>query len=363
MWFVFCTSEYMLLSVDEKQGDPTYLLEILNTAVLLLDEQLRLIYLNSAAENLFEISLRQVREHCWPEVTPVGTTLVDRLRRALRDQQPFTERELELHTAMGRRLTVDCAVTPTETGELVLEITQVDRHLRIAHEEHLLVQQRAARDLLRGMAHEIKNPLGGLRGAAQLLESELPTAELKEYTRVITTEADRLTRLVDRMLGPNNVPSRRVINIHQVLEHVRSLVDAEGYPGLNIQQQYDPSIPELSADYELLVQAILNLVRNAAQAGADHIILKTRTQRQFTIGHRRYKLVIRIDVIDNGPGISADIQEKIFYPMVTGRPEGTGLGLSIAQSMINQHQGIIEFNSEPGYTEFTIFLPLEARHD
>ena len=351
------------MSVDEKQGDPTYLLEILNTAVLLLDDQLRLIYLNSAAENLFEISLRQVREHSWPEVTPVGTTLVDRLRRALRDQQPFMERELELHTAMGRRITVDCAVTRIETGELVLEITQGDRHLRIAHEEHLLVQQRAARDLLRGMAHEIKNPLGGLRGAAQLLESELPSAELKEYTRVITTEADRLTRLVDRMLGPNNVPSRRVINIHQVLEHVRSLVDAEGYPGLEIQQQYDPSIPELSADYELLVQAILNLVRNAAQAGADHIILKTRTQRQFTIGHRRYKLVIRIDVIDNGPGISADIQDKIFYPMVTGRPEGTGLGLSIAQSMINQHQGIIEFNSEPGYTEFTIFLPLEARHD
>jgi two-component system nitrogen regulation sensor histidine kinase GlnL len=282
---------------------------------------------------------------------------------ALQEQRSFTERELELHTAMGQRMTVDCAVTPIDRGNLLLEITQVDRHLRIAHDEHLLVQQRAARDLLRGMAHEIKNPLGGLRGAAQLLESELPNAELKEYTRVITGEADRLTNLVDRMLGPNHIMDTRIINIHQVLEHVRSLVDAESYPGLVLQQQYDPSIPELTADYELLVQAVLNLVRNAAQAGADHIILRTRTQRQFTIGQRCYRLVIRIDVIDNGPGIPADMQETIFYPMVTGRADGTGLGLSIAQSMVNQHQGIIEFTSEPGHTRFIIFLPLEVRND
>lgn len=351
------------MSSELKQGHPTQLLEILNTAVLLLDEQLRLVYLNPAAENLFEISQRQVRGHCWSEVSPVSEAMVDRLRLALQQQQTFTERELELHTAMGQRMTVDCTVTPMDIRNLLLEITQVDRHIRIAHEEHLLVQQRAARELLRGMAHEIKNPLGGLRGAAQLLESELPNAELKEYTRVITGEADRLTNLVDRMLGPNHIMDTRIINIHQVLEHVRSLVDAESYPGLVLQQQYDPSIPEISADYELLVQAVLNLVRNAAQAGADHIILRTRTQRQFTIGQRCYRLVIRMDVIDNGPGIPADMQETIFYPMVTGRADGTGLGLSIAQSMINQHQGIIEFSSEPGHTTFTIFLPLEVRHD
>jgi len=296
-------------------------------------------------------------------MTPVSVSMMDRLRMALQEQQTFTERELELHTTMGRRMIVDCTVTPIDKGNLLLEITQVDRHLRIAHEEHLLVQQRAARELLRGMAHEIKNPLGGLRGAAQLLESELPNAELREYTRVITGEADRLTNLVDRMLGPNNIMDTRIINIHQVLEHVRSLVDAEGYTGLVIQQQYDPSIPELSADYELLVQTLLNLLRNAAQAGADRIVLRTRTQRQFTIGQRCYKLVIRIDVIDNGPGIPADMQETIFYPMVTGRADGTGLGLSIAQSMVNQHRGIIEFTSEPGHTKFTIFLPLEVRND
>jgi two-component system nitrogen regulation sensor histidine kinase GlnL len=244
-----------------------------------------------------------------------------------------------------------------------LEIVQVDRHLRIAHEEHLLTQQRAARDLMRGMAHEIKNPLGGLRGAAQLLEGELEQPELHEYTRVIIGEADRLRNLVDRMLGPNNVPANRTINIHQVMEQVRSLVDAECYPHLELKREYDPSIPDLQADSELLVQALLNLVRNAAQAGATTIILRSRTQRQFTIGHIRHKLVIRIDIIDNGPGIPAELQSKIFYPMVTGRPEGTGLGLSIAQSLINQHHGIIEFTSEPTNTVFTVFLPLEVTHE
>lgn len=353
----------MYLSVEQKQGCRVQLLEVLNTAVLLLNEKLQLVYLNPAAESLFEISQRQVKGHRWCEVMPVSESMMNRLELALHEQRSFTERELELHTAMGQRMSVDCSATPIDSGKLLLEVTQVDRHLRIAHDEHLLVQQRAARELLRGMAHEIKNPLGGLRGAAQLLERELANAELKEYTRVITGEADRLTRLVDRMLGPNNVMDTRVINIHQVLEHVRSLVDAEGYPGLVIQQQYDPSIPELSADYELLVQAVLNLVRNAAQAGADHIILRTRTQRQFTIGQRCYKLVIRIDVIDNGPGIPADMRETIFYPMVTGRADGTGLGLSIAQSMINQHQGIVEFVSEADYTKFTIFMPLEVRND
>lgn len=353
----------MPLSDHHQTGSTAQLLELLNTAVLLLDQQLKLVYLNPAAENLLEISRRQVTGQYWPDVVKAGAALVERLNETLEMQGPFTERELELHTASGQRMTVDCTVTPSVEGNLLLEITQVDRHLRIAHEEHLLVQQQAARELLRGIAHEIKNPLGGLRGAAQLLESELDGEALKEYTRVIIGEADRLTRLVDRMLGPNNVPENRIINIHQVLEHVRSLVDAESYPGLELLRSYDPSIPEFAADAELLVQAVLNLVRNAAQAGARKITLGSCTQRQFTIGHTRYKLVIRIDIIDDGPGIPADMQERIFYPMVTGRAEGTGLGLSIAQSMINQHQGIIEFTSEPGQTVFTIFLPLEVAHD
>ena len=324
---------------------------------------LQLTYLNPAAENLFEVSRRQVLGHYWPQVMQADAALIERLGDSTRVFAPFTERELELQTAFGQRMTVDCTVTPYGKGDLLLEIVRVDRHLRIAQEEYLFAQQHAARDLMRGMAHEIKNPLGGLRGAAQLLESELEQPELKEYTQVIIGEADRLRNLVDRMLGPNNLPENRQINIHQVLEHVRSLVDAENYPGLVLKREFDPSIPELMADSELLVQAALNLVRNAAQAGATTIVLRSRVQRQFTIGHKRYKLAIRIDIIDDGPGIPADMQSKIFYPMVTGRADGTGLGLPIAQSLINQHAGIIEFTSRPGNTVFTIFLPLEVAND
>jgi two-component system nitrogen regulation sensor histidine kinase GlnL len=255
---------------------------------------------------------------------------------------------------------IDYTTTPLDYEGLLLEIIHVDRHLRIANEELLLSQQKAAKELLRGLAHEIKNPLGGLRGAAQLLEGELQDSDLKEYTRVIISEADRLRNLVNRMLGPNNVPNRQPVNIHQVLEHVRNLVNVENYPGLSISREYDPSIPEMIADPELLVQAVLNLVRNAAQSGADRIVLRTRAQRQFTIGAKLHKLAARIDIIDNGPGIASEMQEQIFYPLVTGRPEGTGLGLSIAQSLVNEHEGIIEFTSVSGHTVFTIFLPLEV---
>jgi two-component system nitrogen regulation sensor histidine kinase GlnL len=363
-WFVFCTPLFMSSSPEFRQTPSTQLLEALSTAVLLLDESLLLVYLNPAAENLFEISRRQVLGHYLPDIVRADASAVSRLQDALRAQRSFTERQLALYTAAtGQRMTVDCVVTPLSRRELLLETMQVDHHLRIALEENLLSQQQAARELLRGLAHEIKNPLGGLRGAAQLLESELQQDDLKEYTRVIIGEADRLRNLVNRMLGPNNVPAKQPVNIHQILEHVRSLVDAENYPGLIITREYDPSIPELRADSELLVQAFLNLVRNAAEAGAERISLRTRTERQFTIGHNRYKLVLRIDVIDNGPGVPAELQEKIFYPMVTGRAEGSGLGLSIAQTLINQHLGIIEFTSASGNTVFTVFLPLEVTND
>jgi two-component system nitrogen regulation sensor histidine kinase GlnL len=351
------------MPVDQQQGYPAQLLEVLNTAVFLLDEKLGLVYLNPAAENLFQISRHQVMGQYWPKLVRADESVAPHLLEALSGQSPFTENELELYTAVKQRMTVNCTVTPISEGDLLLEITQVDRQLRIANDEQLLMQQRAAKELLRGLAHEIKNPLGGLRGAAQLLESELQQAELKEYTQVIIGEADRLRNLVNRMLGPNNVPDKQRVNIHQVLEQVRNLVEVEQHSGLTIERRYDPSLPELHADSDLLVQALLNLVQNAVQAGATHIVLATSAQRQFTIGHHRYKLVIRVDVIDNGSGIQPEMQEKIFYPMVTGRAEGTGLGLSIAQSLINEHEGIIEFTSEPGKSVFSIFLPLEAVND
>ncbi|MDT8386984.1 MAG: nitrogen regulation protein NR(II) [Thiogranum sp.] len=340
-------------------GHPAQLLETLNTAVLLLDAQLHLLYLNPAAENLLEISRRQITGQYWPNVVKADAVLVERLSSAAGARNAFTEAELELHSATGHRMTVAFTATPLATNQLLLEIIQVDRQLRIAHEELLLTQQQSARELLRGLAHEIKNPLGGLRGAAQLLEQELEQDDLKEYTRIIIGEADRLRNLVDRMVGPSNVPAKRTVNVHEILEHVRSLVDAECYADLIIERQYDPSLPELSADPDLLIQATLNIVRNAAQAGAKQIILRTRAERHFTIGHHCHKLALRVDIIDDGPGIPAQLQDRIFYPMVTGRHEGTGLGLSISQSLINQHQGIIEFCSEPGKTAFTIYLPLE----
>ncbi len=221
--------------------------------------------------------------------------------------------------------------------------------------------------MIRGLAHEIKNPLGGLRGAAQLLARELPSEDLADYTNIIIEEADRLRNLVDNMLGPNTNPRMEPTNIHEVLERVRHLVEAEGLGNIRVLRDYDPSIPELIGDREQLIQATLNIVRNAMQALQQHgysvenpqITLRTRALRQFTIGSHRYRLVCRVDVIDNGPGIPESVREAIFLPMVSGRPEGTGLGLSISQSIINRHRGLIECVSEPGSTVFTLNIPLE----
>jgi two-component system nitrogen regulation sensor histidine kinase GlnL len=219
--------------------------------------------------------------------------------------------------------------------------------------------------LVRGLAHEIKNPLGGLRGAAQLLDMELSDPELKEYTQIIIAESDRLQGLMDKMLGPNKPPQKSPLNIHEVLERIRTLVQAESTGNIVIHADYDPSIPDIIADKNQLIQALLNIVRNAVQAINKQglIMFKTRIHRQMTIGRKRYRLTLRIDIMDNGPGIEPDMMHQIFYPMITGRAEGTGLGLSIAQSLINHHNGLIECTSEPGNTVFSIYLPLENDHD
>jgi two-component system nitrogen regulation sensor histidine kinase GlnL len=246
-----------------------------------------------------------------------------------------------------------------------VELQQVDNHLRISKEEQLLTQQTTAKLLVRGLAHEIKNPLGGLRGAAQLLDLELNDPELKEYTQIIIAESDRLQGLMDKMLGPNKLPNKKPLNIHEVLERVRQLIQAEASSSLDLTCDYDPSIPTIQGDKDQLIQAILNIARNAVQAleGKGNIIFKTRIQRQMTIGRKCYKLAARCDIIDNGPGIDAEMMKQIFYPMITGRAEGTGLGLSIAQSLINQHNGLIECKSEPGKTVFSIFLPMGTDND
>ncbi|MCC6207459.1 MAG: nitrogen regulation protein NR(II) [Gammaproteobacteria bacterium] len=344
------------------------ILENLNTAVLLFNNALELKYINPAGEILFEASARQIAGQPATRLFPESPEFIEALGRSLHSGHPYTERGASLRLPDLRMVSVDVTVTPLQEPnehELLLELLQVDRHMRIAREENLIAQYNNTRMLMRGMAHEINNPLGGLRGAAQLLERELSDDTLKEYTRVIIGEADRLQSLLSRMLGPNAIPLKRMVNIHEVTERVRALIQAEAGEGISILRDYDPSIPELFADADQLIQAVLNITRNALQAinGNGSIMLQTRTQRQFTLGPRTHKLAVQINIIDSGPGIPPDMIEKIFYPMISGRAGGTGLGLPIAQSIVNQHGGLIECTSQPGNTVFSIILPLEEHHE
>lgn len=342
------------------------ILDNLSTAVVLLNPNLTIEYINPASENLFQFSSKQATGANLKRAMFVDDTFEEHLLNAISENHPISEHEATIKLTAGRKIIVDYVLTPivqqNADTQLMLEITHMDRHIRIAREEKLLSEQSATRNLVRGMAHEIKNPLGGLRGAAQLLERELPNESLKEYTQIIIGEADRLQSLVDRMLGPNNVPKKRNVSIHQILEHVRQLIQVELTEEEHIyfKLDYDPSVPDIMADSDMMIQAVLNITRNAINAlnGNGEITFRTRPLRHFTIGHTHHRLVLQTEIIDNGPGIPEDLQEQIFYPMVTGRADGTGLGLSIAQSLINQHDGLIKMNSRPGNTVFTIFLPL-----
>ncbi len=344
-------------------------LDNLTTAVLLLDRTRRLVYINTAGEMIFAESSRQLLGISSRDLFRGCEGVIEEdLVRCLDTGASLSERNIVLEI-LEHPVTVNFFVTPlydgTEPANILVEMHQVDRHLRIYREEQLLEQQHASRMLLRGLAHEVKNPLGGLRGAAQLLDQELDSVDLKEYTRIIIEEADRLRVLVDRMVGPKRLPNKSLLNIHKIIERVRQLVQAEAPPNVKILQDYDPSIPDLYADSDQLIQAILNIVLNAAQAVGDkgRITLRTRIDRRMTIGHQQNKLVVKLEVIDTGKGIEPEILSKIFYPMVTSRAEGTGLGLSIAQSIINNHGGLVECMSSPGDTVFSIFLPLEIVDD
>lgn len=357
------------MKIDAKKTDESYrrIIEGLSCSVVVLDAGLQIVYLNPAAEMLFACSARRAIGLTMAELLLDARHLEFIMREAITSQHPMTEREMRLAQLDLGTVTVDCTLTPLDDPEgaaLLVEFQPMDRHLRIAREEQQIHQYQATKELLRGLAHEVKNPLGGLRGAAQLLERELDSDELKEYTQVIIAEADRLRSLVDRMLAPNGLPQMRLINIHQVLERVYSLVRAEAPAGITLQRDYDPSLPELYADPDQLIQALLNVVRNAVQAlgVSGVIIMRTRPLRQFTIGHKRHKLVLRIEVMDDGPGIPPELIENIFFPLVTGRPDGTGLGLTIAQTLLNQHQGLIECTSSKQGTTFSILVPMNTEH-
>lgn len=344
------------------------ILDHLNEAILLFNRELVLIYINSTGEALLAESAKHMLGRKAEEIfKSSATSVVANLQQCLHGNDALVDREILLDS-LKQSITVNLSVTPVLEGNgcdgILVELQPLDRHLRISKEEQLVEQHHISRMLVRGLAHEIKNPLGGLRGAAQLLDLELEDSELKEYTQIIIAEADRLKDLMDKMLGPNKLPQKHELNIHQVLERVRQLVTAECSGNIKIKCDYDPSIPALEADKNQLIQAFLNIVRNAVQAIDDsgEIILKTRIHRKMTIGRKNYKLLVKTDIIDNGIGIKEEMIGQIFYPMITGRAEGTGLGLSISQSLINQHNGLIECNSEPGRTVFSVYLPLE-NHD
>ncbi len=339
----------------------------LNEAILLFNNQLVLTYINTAGEILLEDSAKHLLGLNAQILFKSSDSLLSDLKQCLKNNEPLVDRELSL-SYLNQSMIINFSATPLfENGQLadiLVELQQIDRHIRISKEEQLLAQQNISKLLVKGLAHEIKNPLGGIRGAAQLLEFELHDEELKEYTQIIIQESDRLKSLMDKMLGPNKPSKKKLLNIHEILERVRQLVNIEANHNIKILTDYDPSIPNLKADKNQLIQAVLNIVQNAMQAMVDggQIIMKTRIQRHLTIGRKRYKLTAKVDIIDNGPGISGELMSQIFYPMITSRAEGTGLGLSIAQSLINQHNGLIECESEPENTVFTIYLPLEAEY-
>ena len=347
-------------------------LDLLASAVLVLDVQGRITFANAAAESLLESSFKLLHNQRMADLFVNGDKLATIFAQAQQHQFYEKREDLFLERAGGRLpLQVNMSVTILGDPEnpLLIELRENDQQIKLDREERLLYQTQANKELIRNLAHEIKNPLGGIRGAAQLLEMELPDRHLKElseYTQVIIKESDRLQTLVDRLLAPHRRPHIvGDVNIHEVFERVRSLIMAEFPHGLAIKRDYDLSLPEFRGDKEQLIQAVLNIAHNAAQAlasrrelGDAEIIFRSRILRSVTIAKVRYRLALDLHIIDNGPGIPAELKDRIFYPLVSGREGGSGLGLTLAQTFIQQHRGVIECDSRPGHTDFHILIAL-----
>jgi two-component system nitrogen regulation sensor histidine kinase GlnL len=346
-------------------------LDLLASAVIVLDTEGRIAYANPAAEHMLESSFKALAQQKLTELFLNGEQLDEVFHQAIANQFADKRQDLTLERAGREPLHVHTIVTGLNRPDVpvLIELRENVQQLKLDREERMLDQSQANKELIRNLAHEIKNPLGGIRGAAHLLELELPERHLKEfreYTQVIIKEADRLQTLVDRLLAPHRRPHIvGDVNIHEVCERVRSLIVAEFPNGLAIKRDYDLSVPEFRGDKEQLIQAVLNIAHNAAQAlsariktGDAELILRTRVARQVTLAKVRYRLALDLHIIDNGPGISSDIQDRIFYPLVSGRDGGSGLGLTLAQTFVQQHMGVIECESRPGYTDFRILIPL-----
>jgi two-component system nitrogen regulation sensor histidine kinase GlnL len=332
------------------------------TTVIILNDSLEIVYLNPAAEALLNKSLYRLYGVASDKIFADTSISNLRLEQLLETGQEFTDSDIIIELNESHRFTAEVTASSVELSKsphVLLEVKQIDQQKQISLEVFQHQQWLAARDLIKGLAHEIKNPLGGLRGAAQLLSREV-TADQQEYTGVIIEQADRLTNLVDRLLGPNQLPQIKEQNIHSILEKVCQLVNYSTDQKIVLSRDYDPSLPHVECDQEKIQQAVLNIVNNAIQVISDKnkITLRTRIASNRTIYGKRVKLAVKISIIDDGPGIPTEIQDTLFYPMVSGRSNGTGLGLSISQTLINQHQGKLSCHSRPGYTEFTILLPL-----
>lgn len=343
---------------------PSELADALTTAVLIVDARGAIHYLNSAAQSLLAVGRSQARGRPVADLVRDAGPLTAVILRALEQGEPVATREVPLTPAARSdlQLTVDCTASPYGEELALVEIVDTTRQRRITRDTALLSQLGGSRLMVRQLAHEIKNPLGGLRGAAQLLERELSASELREYTQVIIREADRLRVLVDNLLGPPTPPRKAPVNLHELTQHVFHLVRSEAPEGIVIQRDYDPSLPMLALDRDQVVQAFLNLARNAVQVlgRTGRLCLRTRALTNVTIGTQRHRTVAAVAFEDNGPGVPEALRETLFYPLVTGREGGTGLGLAVAQDLITRHGGLIEFDSRPGHTVFTVLLPLEA---
>jgi two-component system nitrogen regulation sensor histidine kinase GlnL len=348
----------------------TRLLDSLTTAIIVLDKGCCLYHMNPAAEAMLETSDRHSHRAHVTELFRNGDSVEHAVASVRKSDTPLITRKAELILSNGNKVLVDFAVSMLyDSGGTwyLLEIQEVNRSWAISKKETLIAKHEITVEMIRGLSHEIKNPLGGIRGAAQLLASELPNSQLQDYTNVIIEETDRLVNLVDRLTGAYKKPVIRQLNIHEVIERVRSLIEAETRGTITIIRDYDPSLPEISGDLEQLIQAVLNIVRNAMQAlmenprkdGDPQIILRTRAVTHATIGSSSHKLIARIEIIDNGPGIPAHMVENIFYPLISGRAEGTGLGLSIAQNILKNHAGLIECESQEGKTRFILSIPIQ----
>lgn len=358
----------------------------MTTAVVLLDHRLTIDYINAAAESLLQTSATAAVGQPLRETMLLDDSVLDALDNALENHQPYTERDAQIRLPENVTQEVDLTVNIVDGGsrqQILLELQSLNRLKRINKDDESVARQETTRRLIRGLAHEVKNPLGGIRGAAQLLEQELRELftdqgttstpgqtgyeDLQEYTSVIISEADRLKTLVDRMLGPQRQLKITTFSLLKVIEHVIQVMEAENPNWIDWQRDYDPSLPDLHGDEAQIIQAVMNVVRNACEAlhstELPRIVFRTRGVRQFTIGNVRHRLVMQLEIEDNGPGVDPELEERIFFPMISGRAEGSGLGLAITQNVITQHHGSIQLHNKPGTTRFCMYLPFDQEFE